>query len=88
MWPNPLEIADLVTFTEEILNGKLNFLCSLTFPLPYKNTHEHKYTIIVDGQSKITQVGMSFEIFMFWWDTYVKKDGHLIITAYVSHIVK
>ena len=25
MWPNPLETADLVTFTEEILNGKLHF---------------------------------------------------------------
>ena len=25
MWPNPQEIADLVTFTEEILNGKLHF---------------------------------------------------------------
>ena len=28
MWPNPQETADLVTFTEEILNGKLHFLCS------------------------------------------------------------
>ena len=28
MWPNPLETVDLVTFTEEILNGKLHFLCS------------------------------------------------------------
>ena len=28
MWPNQQETADLVTFTEEILNGKLNFLCS------------------------------------------------------------
>ena len=28
MWPNPQEIADLVTFTVEILNGKLHFLCS------------------------------------------------------------
>ena len=28
MWPNPQEPADLVTFTEEILNGKLQFLCS------------------------------------------------------------
>ena len=27
MWPNPRFPADLVTFTEEILNGKL-FLCS------------------------------------------------------------
>ena len=28
MWPNPRETADLVTFTEEIPNGKLHFLCS------------------------------------------------------------
>ena len=28
MLPNPQETADLVTFTEEILNGKLHFLCS------------------------------------------------------------
>ena len=27
MWPNPQETADLVTFIEEILNGKLHFLC-------------------------------------------------------------
>ena len=25
MWPNPQETAELVTFTEEILNGKLRF---------------------------------------------------------------
>ena len=29
MWPNPQETADLVTFTEEILKGKLHFLCSV-----------------------------------------------------------
>ena len=28
MWPNPLETADLVTFTEEILNKKFRFLWS------------------------------------------------------------
>ena len=28
MWPNPQETADLVTFTEVIVNGKLHFLCS------------------------------------------------------------
>ena len=28
MWPNPQETADLVTFTDEILNEKLHFLCS------------------------------------------------------------
>ena len=29
MWPNPQFPADLVIFTEEILNGKLHFLCSV-----------------------------------------------------------
>ena len=28
MWPNPQEIADLLAFTEDILNAKLNFFCS------------------------------------------------------------
>ena len=28
MWPNPQETGDLVTFPEEMLNGKLHFLCS------------------------------------------------------------
>ena len=28
MWPNPQKTVDLVAFTEEILNGKLHFLCS------------------------------------------------------------
>ena len=28
MRPNPQETVDLVTLTEEILNGKLHFLCS------------------------------------------------------------
>ena len=30
MLPDPQETADLVTFTEEILNGKLHFLCNVT----------------------------------------------------------
>ena len=28
MWPNPQKTVDLVTFTEEIDNAKLYFLCS------------------------------------------------------------
>ena len=28
MCPNPQEIANLVAFTEEILNGNIHFLCS------------------------------------------------------------
>ena len=38
MWPNPQETADLVTFTEENLNGKLQFLCSVVANPPYKDT--------------------------------------------------
>ena len=41
MWPNPQFPVDLVTFTEEILNGKLNFLYSVlkydSFPFWWKN---------------------------------------------------
>ena len=29
MWPNPQETPNLVTFTKEILNGKLHFLCNI-----------------------------------------------------------
>ena len=31
MWPNAQETADLVTLTEEILNGKHHFFWSVTF---------------------------------------------------------
>ena len=30
MWPNQQFSADLVTFTEDVLSGKLHFLCSET----------------------------------------------------------
>ena len=33
MWPNPQDSANLVTFTEEILNGKFHFLCSVVYYL-------------------------------------------------------
>ena len=38
MLPNPQDTADLVTFTEEILNGKLHFLCSL-MPVTFQNNN-------------------------------------------------
>ena len=31
MWPNPQETEDLITFTEQILNWKLFFVCSAGF---------------------------------------------------------
>ena len=38
-WPNLQETADLVTFTEEILNGKPYFLCSAYWKDPYRVIH-------------------------------------------------
>ena len=35
MWTNPQETEDLVTFTEEILNGKFHFLGSETLQLSH-----------------------------------------------------
>ena len=35
MWPNPKEIGDLVTHTEEILNGKFHFLCAVLHAYMY-----------------------------------------------------
>ena len=39
MWPNPQESADLVTFTEVILNGKLHFLCSDSRTVLYESAY-------------------------------------------------
>ena len=51
MWQNPQETVDLVTFTEEILSGKLHFFVApivsllLTKIIPIvTNTHAHTHT--------------------------------------------
>ena len=48
MWPNPQETVDVITFDEEILNGKLCFLCNdsaddtnlMKFQIPTKTTNK------------------------------------------------
>ena len=42
MWPDPQETADLVTFPEEIVNGKPHFFCSVTVSI-------FEYNSIVDA---------------------------------------
>ena len=44
MWPNPQETVDLVTFTEEILNGKLYFLCSVIRSEVYSESYQTSET--------------------------------------------
>ena len=48
MWPNPQVSADFVTFTEEILHGKLHFLCSdyITGCLPDYGYFKNNYKMI------------------------------------------
>ena len=45
MWPNPQKTADLVTFTEEILNGKLYLFRSVNDKniklIPQNSTNLH-----------------------------------------------
>ena len=48
MSPNPQETADLVTFTEEILNGKHFFFCSvITFKHILKSIISESFKYIV-----------------------------------------
>ena len=53
MWPNPQFPADLVLFTEEILNEKLHFLCSIATALLKLNEQNFEKGIIV---TKILEV--------------------------------
>ena len=47
MWPNPQVPADYVTLTEEILNGKLHFLCSVNpIAVEYSETNVKSLKLI------------------------------------------
>ena len=55
MWPNPQFSVDLVTFTDEILNGKLHFLYTAFSPKPLK-----RYTSFIGTRYLISFVTFSF----------------------------
>ena len=70
MWPNPQETADFVTFSWEILYGKLHFLCSvrelegLIISRPAKKKKKRKRIMIVWGKTDSFQYplfGMALE---------------------------
>ena len=47
MWSSPQKTVDLVTFTGEILNGKLQFFCDVTctfLDLTFKISKKHHYS--------------------------------------------
>ena len=67
MWINPLETADLFTFTKEIFHEKLRFFCSINFINPFsenvnmkkKNLSRYCYTYTDNNkymESKILEI--------------------------------
>ena len=67
MWPNPQENMNLVTFTEEIINGKIHFcavyvlkkLLSTSFLAKnfsfFKNPLEDDLNILIDMNERLTK---------------------------------
>ena len=54
MRPNPQETADLVSFTEETLNGKLHFLCSVKWMSEWDFLNECSFTnYLITGSNLI-----------------------------------
>ena len=55
MRPNPQFLGDLVTFTKEILHGKVNFLCSVYVKLESQVKEvkfiqsNHSFLMILEG---------------------------------------
>ena len=50
MWPNAWKTADLVIFSEEILNGKLHFLCSVKIKVLLKSSNFVRHFFLIINQ--------------------------------------
>ena len=95
MWPNPQETTDLVTFTKEILNEILYFLCranndpsyrrSLTLKCLIPLSHSWIYLKICQ---KIYTISLTHEIALFKWSDIQsdKRSGtsNLILTPIIN----
>ena len=57
MWPNRQETEDLVKFTEEILNEKLHFLCSVNTKILINPTRHISLNYILNTTSLFFNVG-------------------------------
>ena len=65
MWPNPQFSADLVTFTKEILNGKLHFLyrasCFEAFRICLQETQVFlEYSVAVTWRCSVKKLFLKF----------------------------
>ena len=93
MWPNPQFPADLITFTEEILNEKLHFLYSESKAIYMIIFHFPKFTMI---PAKNTQLyhSVAFVIFQLFvkiatvklWQSLCDSLGQQSLLNMVSKI--
>ena len=69
MWPDSQETPNLVTFTEEILNGKFHVLCSVSRDLP------SFFLMVKNGQTyfKILRCSHSFHTCLAIFQHYMKR---------------
>ena len=58
MWPNRQFPADLVAFTEEILDGKLYFLCSATIFLKNVSGLRAMYNLVEGNVYNLQSLGV------------------------------
>ena len=81
MWPNPLETADMVTFTEEILNGKLHF-CKVRstetyFEVLFQSETYSERCWLFPQKSFILDVWLISEYACQYWKTNLKLTFEL-----------
>ena len=62
MWPNPQGAADLVTFTEEIFNERLHFLCSVSLPKHNNSKQIPSQQYLIFSKSTIENTRKKWEI--------------------------
>ena len=68
MWPNPQKTANLVTFTEENLNGKLHFLYSV-------NTNKSVAICIHLVKKSLRENSPYLEFFLVYIFWYLNRSG-------------
>ena len=102
MWPNPKFAADLVTYIEEILNGNIHFLCSLSVNFNGRINDLLQILIILIDELQHPCALSTFRVFIFWsissscisWEVnrlsvlYLKLGNLLAFSAGVQVIVE
>ena len=88
MSPNPQETEDLVTFTEEILNGKLQFLCILQINKDHNASEILEFQLIWWRLKGTAYYSVNFymcsRVLIFCW--YYEKTSTQVWPWYISSL--